>query len=278
MEPPFAQLDESHYGKARSQPEWIEHIQRSTRVFRVDYATDDGKYWGTFDLAELADEAGISVYDLQKQLELSFEISSELDITLHFRRQKTGYRRFPADAHSIAIGSELARALESAGAGQPSGADGETTRWNPAKELAWDIAVNVTDEGHHMLFPAGTTFDQIASSTIRALSDSPLPPVRCPIRLGTANTASAARRPGDTDWRTAGMIELVHPRKFDFKWSWRATLDQQGVLRFVVGEVPYDCTASTREFLSRTGSILKRRLDVEDSQITGFIDPFDGTH
>ena len=47
---PFNQLDESPYGKARSQPEWIEHIQRSTRVFRVDYATDDGKYWGTFDL------------------------------------------------------------------------------------------------------------------------------------------------------------------------------------------------------------------------------------
>ena len=128
----------------------------------------------------LADEAGISVDDLQKQLELSFEISSELDITLHFRRQKTGYRRFPADAHSIAIGTELARALESAGARATNGADGETTRWNPTKELAWDIAVNVTDEGHHMLFPAGTTFDQIArvddQSTLRfATASGPMP-------------------------------------------------------------------------------------------------------
>jgi hypothetical protein len=49
-------------------------------------------------------------------------------------------------------------------------------------------------------------------------------------------------------------------------------------MRFVVGEVPYDRTAVAREFLSRTGSVLERRLDVEDSQITGFIDPFDGTH
>jgi hypothetical protein len=88
----------------------------------------------------------------------------------------------------------------------------------------------------------------------------------------------SARRPGDTDWRAVGMIQLVPPRRFDFKWSWHATLDQQGVLRFVVGEVPYDCTTSTREFLSRTGSVLERSLDVEDSQIIGFLDPFDGTH
>ena len=88
----------------------------------------------------------------------------------------------------------------------------------------------------------------------------------------------SARRPGETDWRFVGTVQLVPSRKFDFKWSWQATLDQQGIMRFVVGEVPYDCTTSAREFLSRTGSILERRLDVEDSQITGFIDPFDGTH
>ena len=175
---------------------------------------------------------------------LSFEISSELDITLHFRRQKTGYRRFPADAHSIAIGTELRVPWSPPGQGNQR-CDGEATRWNPTKELAWDIAVNVTDEGHHMLFPAGTTFDQIArvddQSTLRfATASGPMPD---PPRDGEYRIS--ARRPGDTDWRTVGMIQLVHPRKFDFKWSWRATLDQQGVLRFVVGEVPYDCTAST---------------------------------
>jgi hypothetical protein len=275
---PFIQLDESHHGKARSQPEWIEHIQRSTRVFRVDYATDDGKYWGTFDLGDLADEAGIPVDDLQRQLEVSFEINSELDIVLRFRRQKTGYRLFPTDARSIDLGTELARVQESAGAGQPNGPVGEATRWDLSKDLAWDIAVNVTDEGHHMLFPAGTTFDQVArvndQSTLKfAYQPGPMPD---PPRDGEFRIS--ARRPGDTDWKAVGMIQLVPPRRFDFKWSWHATLDQQGVLRFVVGEVPYDCTTSTREFLSRTGSILERRLDVEDSQITGFIDPFDGTH
>jgi hypothetical protein len=88
----------------------------------------------------------------------------------------------------------------------------------------------------------------------------------------------SARRAGETDWRFVGTVQLIPSRKFDFKWSWQATLDQQGILRFVVGEVPYDCTTSAHEFLARTGSILERRLDVEDSQITGFIDPFDGTH
>jgi hypothetical protein len=275
---PFTQLDESHYGKARSQPEWIEHIQRSTRVFRVDYATDDGKYWGTFDLGDLADEAGIPVDDLQRQLEVSFEINSELDITLRFRRQKLGYRRFPTDAQSIDIGTELVRALEPAGAGQSDGASAEKTGWNPGEDLGWDIAVNVSDEGHHMLFPAGTTFDQIArvddQSTLKfAYQPGPMPD---PPRDGEYRIS--VRRPGDTDWRSVGMIQLVPPRRFDFKWGWHATLDQRGVLQFVVGQVPYDCTTSIREFLSRTGSILERRLDVEDSQITGFIDPFDGTH
>ncbi len=108
---PFTQLDESPFGKARSQPEWIEHIQRSTRVFRVDYATDDGKYWGTFDLGDLTDEVGIPIDDLRRQLDVSFEINSELDISLRFRRQKTAYHRFPAHAPSIDIGTELALAL-----------------------------------------------------------------------------------------------------------------------------------------------------------------------
>src|SRR5262249_49585483 len=132
---PFTQLDESSFGKARSHPEWIEHIQRSTRVFRVDYATDDGKYWGTFDLGDLAEEVGIPVDELQRQLEVSFEISSELDILLRFRRQKTGHRLFPADAPSIDLAAELARVLEGAGAVPSNGPAGETTRWNPSKDL-----------------------------------------------------------------------------------------------------------------------------------------------
>jgi hypothetical protein len=275
---PFTQLDESPYGKARSQPEWIEHIQRSTRVFRVDYATDDGKYWGTFDLGDLAEEVGIPVDELQRQVEVSFEINSELDITLRFRRLKTAYRCFPADAQSIDLGPELARVLEASGEERAEGGPAEIPKWNPSKELAWDIAANVTDEGHHMLFRAGTTFDQTArvdeQRTLKyAYQPSPIPD---PPRDGEYRIS--ARRPGDTDWRLVGTVQLVAPRKFDFKWSWHATLDQQGVMRFVVGEVPYDRTASAREFLSRTGSILDRRLDVEDSQITGFIDPFDGTH
>jgi hypothetical protein len=275
---PFLQLDESPYGKARSQPEWIEHIQRSSRVFRVDYATDDGKYWGTFDLGDLAEEAGIPVDDLQRQLEVSFEIDSELDITLRFRRQKTAYRRFPAYAQAVDLGTELARGLEAGAGGRSDGAPAEAAQWNPAKELAWDIAVNVTEEGHHLLFPAGTTFDQTArvddQRTIRyAAQPGPMPD---PPRDGEFRIH--ARRPGDTDWHLVGTVRLVPPRPFDFKWHWYATLDQQGLLRFVVGEVPYDCTTDAREFLTRTGSILERRLDVEDSQITGFIDPFDGTH
>src|SRR5262249_27797879 len=88
----------------------------------------------------------------------------------------------------------------------------------------------------------------------------------------------SARSPGDTDWRLLATIQLVPPRKFDFKWQGHATLDQQGTMRFVVGEVPYDQTTDAREFRSRAGSVLERRLEVEDSQITGFIDPFDGTH
>ena len=112
---------------------------------------------------------------------------------------------------------------------------------------------------------------------MNAPSGMPTSAARCPIRPATASIASA-RRPGDSDWRLVGTIQLVAPREFDFKWHWHATLDQQGIMRFVVGEVPYDRTADAREFLSRTGSILERRLDVEDSQITGFIDPFDGTH
>ena len=155
---------------------------------------------------------------------------------------------------------------------------GGEAQWNPAKELAWDIAVNVTDEGHHMLFPAGTAFDQTSrvddQRTLRyAYQPGPMPD---PPRDGEYRIS--ARRPGDTDWRLVGTVQLIPPRAFDFKWHWHATLDQQGIMRFVVGEVPYDRTAAAREFLSRTGSILERRLDVEDSQITGFIDPFDGTH
>jgi len=141
LEPAVHPTDESSYGKARSQPEWIEHIQRSTRVFRVDYATDDGKYWGTFDLGDLAEEAGIPVDDLQRQLEVSFEINSELDITLCFRRQKAAYRRFPAHVQSIELGPELARTAETGGEGGPDGGQAETPQWNSGKELSWDIAV-----------------------------------------------------------------------------------------------------------------------------------------
>jgi hypothetical protein len=275
---PFTQRDDSPYGKARSQPEWIEHIQRSSRVFRVDYATDDGKYWGTFDLGDLAEQVGLPVEELQRQLEVSFEINSELDITLRFRRQKTAHRRFPAYAPSVDVGAELARILESGEAGRSHGVPIEAMNWNPAKELAWDIAVNVTEEGHHMLFPAGTAFDQTArvddQRTFRyAAQPSPMPD---PPRDGEYRIS--ARRPGDSDWHLVGTVHLVPPRPFDFKWHWHATLDQQGIMRFVVGEVPYDRTVDAREFLTRTGSILERRLDVEDSQITGFIDPFDGTH
>jgi hypothetical protein len=168
--------------------------------------------------------------------------------------------------------------LEAGEAARPETTPSETTKWNPAKELAWDIAVNVTEEGHHMLFPAGTVFDQTArideQRILRyAVQAGPMPD---PPRDGEYRIS--ARRPGDTDWHRVGTVQLVPPRSFDFKWQWQATLDQQGILRFVVGEVPYDRTADAREFLTRTGSILERRLDVEDSQITGFIDPFDGTH
>src|SRR5262249_39772127 len=180
---PFTQRDESPYGKARSQPEWIEHIQRSTRVFRVDYATDDGKYWGTFDLGDPAEELGRPVGERQRELEVSFEITSELDLALRFRRKKTASRRFPGYAQAIDLGTELARILEagedapsgdrsgSAGAspsrgGLEGGGDGRSdglapvdAKGDPGKELGWGVAVRVSERGHHKVFPARTAFD-----------------------------------------------------------------------------------------------------------------------
>jgi len=96
-----------------------------------------------------------------------------------------------------------------------------------------------------------------------------------------------ARAPGGTEWVSVGELPRPVDRKALLPGQERATeyprrhhltLDEQGVLRVHLGEVPYWKTEDLQDWKGRPGRVLQRDLELVEPPARESRDPFCGVH
>jgi hypothetical protein len=96
-----------------------------------------------------------------------------------------------------------------------------------------------------------------------------------------------ARRPGESEWIHVG--ELKRPvdtrpllpgqeRVTEYPRRYRFTLDERGVVRVHLGEVPYWKTEDLDDWKTRPGRVLQRDLELVEPPPMENRDPFCGAH
>jgi hypothetical protein len=96
-----------------------------------------------------------------------------------------------------------------------------------------------------------------------------------------------ARRPGEGEWVHVGELRRpVDPRPplpgqervTEYPRRFRLTLDERGVVRVHLGEVPYWKTEDLDDWKSRPGRVLQRDLELVEPPPRENRDPFCGAH
>jgi hypothetical protein len=96
-----------------------------------------------------------------------------------------------------------------------------------------------------------------------------------------------ARRPGEHEWIHVGELDRpVDPRPplpgqervTEYPRRFRLTLDEHGVLRVHLGEVPYWKTEDLDFWKTRPGCVLQRDLELAEPPPRENRDPFCGAH
>jgi hypothetical protein len=96
-----------------------------------------------------------------------------------------------------------------------------------------------------------------------------------------------ARQPGGSEWIHVGELEKPVDRKAlqpgqeratEYPRRYHLTLDEKGVLRVHLGEVPYWKTEDLDDWKDRPGRVLQRDLELVEPPARENRDPFCGAH
>jgi hypothetical protein len=269
---PLYQLDEDASGKARSK--WFP-TTLAIDIVREDFEGQQ-TLWGGFNSnLKIAESLSMRDAEFLNQIKVQFEIDHQLYLHLFFCSGDPHYLIEP-DLPSIdmrgALSGDLALVNESVD-----------------NQLEWDIfidaevpATSQVRGGETVLFAAGSPYDQVfryqtgrSGSNVaqgRGLLSQWISPSPEFEKRGVH-----VRRRGTKDMYLVG--EFPEPRVHtDYPYRYRMTLDDKGILRFHIGEVPYWLSENKAVLRDQPGCVYRAPLDLQPPREQKNRNPFSGIH
>jgi len=264
-------------------------IQLTNIIYRQDYEDGDLRLWGSYDGRSLMHELGMEESEFLKKIKVQFEIDQTLQFNVLFCQGNPHYliEAFGIDLSSAIAGDPNLSALLAEG----------NLNWRIAGDRSedvlcdGDIAINVLEsatvdraDAYHLVF----TIDRSTQSTkeiFHYLQDGtqpgsgiisqPLPhfPQSGQHTFYIYQTDSETNR---KKWTRIGSLSRPDSVT-EYPCQYYATLDDRGILRVHVGEVPY-WTTNSQDGLHQTGCVYQTELSLQPNEVDRERDPFCGIH
>lgn len=275
--------------KARSQ--W-QGIQLSTRVYRQDYDGQSGLFnWGNFNGQEIARSVDIINDDqFLNLISTQFEIDQKLQFKLFLCRGKKPHYQINAQLPSINVASAAKQVYSSFSLGRLWWKVVETTDNNDSLEIG-DIAINV-QEANAVASPQSYTiiFKAIDSENTNPEIFHYQPEKETKSGQGIiSNPLTSFPRSGkhtfymcvdnsaeNVSWERIGELSKIDGID-DSLCQYRATIDDQGIIRIHPGEIPY-LVSDDPQCLRTLGTVYITKLELQKNDLDEHRDPFSGKH
>jgi hypothetical protein len=282
---PLYRLDEQEVGKARSEPLGVRLLNA---VMRRDYQAATPVLWGSYDGMALARELEMAVPLFLNRIMMQFEVDYRLFLRIflwdgHLPHYQIDPQSAFLDVADALRQREAAAAKSSGGAGEQG--SGGTTK------AGYDLSVDVIHAQSNSR-PATVLIaaDQELSETFHFNSETACRGVIAALPdLFDENGKLTvhARKQGTSEWIHVGElkrpVDLKKPlpgqeRVTEYPRRYRLTLDEHGVVRVHLGEVPYWKTEDLDDWKTRPGRVLQRDLELVEPPPRENRDPFCGVH
>jgi hypothetical protein len=279
---PLYRLDEHEVGKARSEPIGVRLLNA---VMRRDFQAATPVLWGSFDGMALARELEMPVPVFLNRIMMQFEVDYRLFMRIFLWDGPSPHFHVDPLAPFIDVADAMRRGAAPDAAAAPArpAGNGATAGWDISVDV---IAAQANSRLATVLIAAdaelGATFHAGDDASCRGLI-APLPD----LFDQAGRLAVHARAPGGSEWVHVG--ELPRPvdnrepqpgqeRVTEYPRRFHLTLDEHGVLRAHLGEIPYWTTEDLADWKARPGRILVRDLELVEPPARENRDPFCGVH
>ncbi|QFS52319.1 molecular chaperone [Nostoc sphaeroides] len=272
---------------AKVRNEWS-GIQLTNILYREDYEGAQPQLWGSFDGNNLfkklkESESTLNEQTFEKIIQIQFEIDSTLNIEILLCRKKPHYLIDDNNGNGIDVTQVKTATNVSA----------ETPALFSSEKLNHgDIAVNVLEsaavnqpDAYHLVFEA--TKDDTEFKKFHYSSDDNLPPVNGLISEPLPDFPESGKHTFficdvDTEKNEKKWLRIGELSKPDvtpeFPCQYHVSLDENGMLRLHVGEVPYWEPDSKEKCLLEEGGVFRTELDLQLNEVDKDRDPFCGIH
>jgi hypothetical protein len=281
---PLYRLDEQEVGKARSEPLGVRLLNA---VMRRDFQAATPILWGSFDGMALARELQMPVPVFLKRILMQFEVDYRLFMRIFLWDGPAPH--YQLDPHAAFLdAADALRQRETSGSSPPKDAPrpGAGT-----VKAGYDLSVDVIQaQANSRPATALIAADQELNETFHFNGDATCRGaiVALPDLFDeSGNLTVHARRPGESEWVHVGELKRpVDPRPplpgqeraTEYPRRYRLTLDERGVVRVHLGEVPYWKTEDIDDWKARPGRVLQRDLELVEPPPMENRDPFCGVH
>ncbi|WP_017714819.1 virulence factor SrfB [Kamptonema formosum] len=240
----------------------------SSIIKRQDYKDMTPQLWGSFNGKALAERLGMNEFEFRDQIKIQFEIDHKLGFSLLLCRGNPHYF-MAAGAPSL----DMKKALGPAAVIVDD-------------KLAGDIAIHVQEsatahqtDAEHLVFEAGLDYSESLKDFRyedkqqgKGLISAPLP------EFPRSGKQAFYFRKGKTDpWIEIGQLSRPDG-KTEYICKYYVTLDDRGILRLHLGEVPYWTSDRAEVLKEQEGCVFRAELELQPNDIDQKRDPFCGKH
>jgi hypothetical protein len=286
---PLYRIDEQEAGKARSEPLGVRLLNA---VMRRDFQAATPLLWGSYDGMALARELDMPVNVFLHRIMMQFEVDYRLFMRIFLWDGPTPHYQLDPQAPFVDLRAVRAGSVSDGPAATVARASGSEKAAPPgaAAKAGWDVSVDViTAQTNSRPATVLIAADQDLTETLH-LGDGAVRGLIAPLSdlFDEAGKLTVhARSPGGNEWVHVG--ELARPvdkktpqtnleRVTEYPRRYRLTLDERGVLRVHLGEVPYWKTENLQEWKGQPGRVLQRDLELVEPPTRENRDPFCGVH
>jgi hypothetical protein len=280
---PLYRLDEQEVGKARSAPIGVRLLNA---VMRRDFQAATPVLWGSYDGMALARELEMPVPLFLNRIMMQFEVDYRLFMRIFLWDGHAPH--YQIDGQTAFV--DVADGMKQRNGATQTAARPEAAAAAPAK-AGWDISVDViTAQSNSRPATVLIAADQELKETFHFDGDA-----QCRGLIASlpdlfdesGKLMVHARQPGGTEWIHIG--ELTRPvdrkalqpgqeRVTEYPRRYHLSLDERGVLRVHLGELPYWKTEDLKDWKDRPGRVLQRDLELVEPPARENRDPFCGVH
>jgi hypothetical protein len=280
---PLYRLDEQEVGKARSEPIGVRLLNA---VMRRDFQAATPVLWGSYDGMALARALGMPVPLFLQRIMVQFEVDYRLFMRIYLWDGHRPHYQIDGQLPFVDVAAAMQRPAPgklARPAAQPASEE--------SRRAGWDISVDViTAQANSRPATILIAADQELRETFHFPGDSlgrglfvPLPDL-----FDEAGKLAVHARPaGSSEWIHVGELPRPVDRKAPASGQDRVTeyprrhhlsLDENGVLRVHMGELPYWMTEEVDDWKDRPGRVLRHDLELVEPPARENRDPFCGVH